>query len=240
MGAEGLWSRWNLDPLLLLALLAVATAWLMWTRGMRTRQESGFAAAALAALLVAFVSPLCAAASSLFSARAAHHLVLIAIAAPLMAAALPRHALRRLARRIPLGGAAMLNAVILWLWHAPGLYSWILSSDAAYWTATIALLGAALLLWIAALGRGLASPGALAGLAATVGQMGLLGALITFAPQPLYDPHAVAPFLWGLTPLADQQLAGLIMWVPSAAPYAVIALIGLMRWLDTDGQDARP
>ena len=52
--------------------------------------------------------------------------------------------------------------------------------------------------------------------------MGLLGALLTFAPQALYAAHAVAPLSWGLTPLGDQQLGGLIMWVPAMLPYLVI------------------
>jgi len=54
--------------------------------------------------------------------------------------------------------------------------------------------------------------------------MGLLGALITFAGTPLYAPHAVSTLAWGLTPLEDQQLAGLVMWAPAAALYLAAAL----------------
>jgi len=54
--------------------------------------------------------------------------------------------------------------------------------------------------------------------------MGLLGALITFAGAPLYAPHAVSTLAWGLTPLEDQQLAGLIMWAPAAVFYLAAAL----------------
>ncbi len=68
-------------------------------------------------------------------------------------------------------------------------------------------------------------PGAaLLGLAGTVVQMGLLGALITFAPKPLYGPHLTTTWPWGLSPLEDQQIAGLIMWVPAMIPYLVAGL----------------
>ena len=52
-------------------------------------------------------------------------------------------------------------------------------------------------------------------------QMALLGALLTFAPEALYAIHAVAPLDWNFTPLGDQQLGGLIMWVPAGLPFAV-------------------
>ena len=54
--------------------------------------------------------------------------------------------------------------------------------------------------------------------------MGLLGALIVFAPQPLYAVHFMSAAAWGLSPLADQQLAGLLMWVPAVLPYLAMGL----------------
>ena len=61
---------------------------------------------------------------------------------------------------------------------------------------------------------------------AAFAQMGMLGALLTFAPQQLYAAHAIAPLDWGFTPLADQQLGGLLMWVPAMLPY-----LGAGLWL---------
>jgi putative membrane protein len=70
-------------------------------------------------------------------------------------------------------------------------------------------------------------------------QMALLGALLTFAPDTLYAIHAIAPMDWGFTPLADQQLGGLIMWIPAAIPYLVIgALIARRGWLTVADQRA--
>jgi len=70
------------------------------------------------------------------------------------------------------------------------------------------------------------SGAALVALVATIGQMGLLGALIVFAPGPLYLVHLASTAPWGLSPLADQQLAGLLMWVPASLPY-----LGVGLWL---------
>ena len=61
---------------------------------------------------------------------------------------------------------------------------------------------------------------------AMVVQGSLLGALITLASTPLYDAHREIPAAWGLEPLVDQQLAGLLMWVPPAALY-----LGVAAWL---------
>src|SRR5262245_50961466 len=118
------WIRWNGDPLLLAALAALALA---VGRGYTPAPRAGWWAIAL--LVVVFVSPLCALASALFSARVLHHVLLIAAVAPLLAMAFP---VRR-AGSPPLAALVGANAVILWLWHAPGLYTWGLASVPAYW-----------------------------------------------------------------------------------------------------------
>jgi putative membrane protein len=61
--------------------------------------------------------------------------------------------------------------------------------------------------------------------------MGLLGALITFAGEPLYAPHFATVWPWGLSALEDQQLAGLIMWAPAAGLYLGAALMLASKWL---------
>ena len=218
---EDFWMRWNGDPLLLAALAALAFA---VGRGHSSDARAGWGAIAL--LFVVFVSPLCALASALFSARVLHHVLLIAAVAPLLAVAFP---LRR-AGSPPLAALVGANAIILWLWHAPGLYAWGLASVPAYWLMQATLLGSAWLLWRAILAPG-AQPGpALIALVATIGQMGLLGALIAFAPRPVYLVHLASTAPWGLGPLADQQLGGLLMWVPAILPY-----LGAGLWLAWSG-----
>src|SRR5690606_9227535 len=91
------------------------------------------------------------------------------------------------------------------------------------------LLGAAVWFWSGV--RHARAPAAVGALLATMVQMGLLGALITFAGQPLYAPHLAATLAWGLSPLEDQQAAGLIMWAPAAGFYLAAALAILGRRL---------
>ena len=70
-----------------------------------------------------------------------------------------------------------------------------------------------------------AAPGPpLIALVTTNGQMGLLGALIVFAPRPIYLVHLTSTAPWGLSPLVDQQLGGLLMWVPAMLPYLGVGL----------------
>lgn len=218
---EDLWASWNADPFLIAALVTLAV---VVGRGRAADARAGWGAIAL--MVLVFVSPLCALSAALFSARAVHHVLLIAAVAPLLALAFP---LRRLGSP-PLAALVGAHAAILWLWHAPGLYNWGLASVPAYWLMQASLLGSAWLLWRAILTPAAQSGPALVALVATIGQMGLLGALIVFAPQPLYLVHFASTPAWGLSPLADQQLAGLVMWVPAILPY-----LGMGLWLAWSG-----
>ncbi len=69
-------------------------------------------------------------------------------------------------------------------------------------------------------------------------QSGALGALITVAETPWDPAHAPSTAAWGLTPLEDQQLGGIIMWVPGGIPYAVAALVLFTRWMKQSGKRA--
>ncbi len=214
--------RWNFDPVLLVALAGFAVvAWRKTEPAGRPLMASAFA---LGILL--FVSPFCALSSALFSARVTHHVLLAAVVAPLLV-----FALREDRTRWPgsLGLWTGLQAITFWLWHSPGLYAEALSSDLLYWVMQITLLGSAMGFW-AALRRS-SAPAAIAALLVSTVQMGLLGALITFAETPLYRPHFFTTQPWGFTALEDQQLAGLIMWAPAAGLYLAAAMVLVHRWL---------
>lgn len=88
------------------------------------------------------------------------------------------------------------------------------------------LVGTAVLFW----GAALAAPGGEAGLALLFGalQTGMLGALLTFAARPICGVHLTTTAPYGLDPLADQQLGGLVMWVPGALPWLVAT--ALIAW----------
>jgi putative membrane protein len=222
--------RWNFDPLLLLAFVGFTAAWYL-TAGRSRRAHAAPFAAGIGVLLLLFVSPFCALTSALFAARAAHHAILIAVAAPLLAWSLPG---LKTGPRLPIVGWTVLQAIVLWIWHVPALYAAALGSDAVYWLMQISLLVSALLFWVSV--RQAAVTAAVAALLATMVQMGLLGALITFAATPLYAPHLPTTAPWGLSPLEDQQLAGLIMWAPAAALYLAAALFLAGRWLHDEGR----
>jgi putative membrane protein len=213
------WTRWNVDPVLIAALLMLAG---LVSFGKAEHRRAGFTAIAL--LAVVFISPLCALSSALFSARVLHHVLLVAAVAPLLAIAFP---LRRMAAP-PVGLLIGLHACAMWLWHAPGPYSFGLASVPAYWLMQLSLLLSAWLLWRAIFSPATVSGMAFMALGATIAQMGLLGALLVFAPRPLYGEHLASTAAWGIGPLADQQLAGLLMWLPAMLPYVAVALS--MAW----------
>jgi putative membrane protein len=207
--------RWNLDPLLLATLAAAALLYALAARrspSLGPAQRRAFAAGGLVLVLV-LVSPLCALGVALFAAREAQHLLLALVAAPLLQLAGPARNANASARAAAAAGA--LFAGVLWAWHVPAAYAATFGSTAVYWAMHGSLLASALALWGALLRADLAVRSALG--IGTALQMALLGALLCFAPTPLYAAHATTTAAWGLSPLADQQLAGLLCWVPGSA-----------------------
>lgn len=221
--------RWNLDPLLLAALAVLAFALL------RNKDGRAFAALGLAVLVISFVLPLCALASALFSARVFQHVLLVALAAPFLALTLG-HA-TRLAQAPHLAFAA--HTLLFWLWHSPTAYGFALTFHAAYWLMQLSLLGSAVWLWAAVLNPRHSAGSACALLFGTMLQMGMLAALLTFSREPLYDAHLATTAAYGLTPLEDQQLAGVLMWVPAAGPYLLAVLWRIRSLLSERGLDRR-
>ncbi len=226
-------TRWNWDPVLLvtMAALALCHAGILWRTSEFRSRLWWFASLWLLAFAL-FVSPLCALSSALFSVRVVHHVLLIAIAAPVAVLSLPRRGRTAAAQSAGVLGAVFaLHVAIVWVWHLPAPYASALSSDLVFWIMQLSLLGSAILLWRPILSPAGATGAALALTLGTVMQMGLLGAMITFARSPLYVPHFATTEPFGLAPLADQQLAGLIMWVPATLPYLAVALVLIGRSL---------
>ncbi len=227
---------WNLDPVLVVALSLGFMVGLAAIRrhGGDVAIRRRWLIVCLAVLAVTLISPLCALSSALFSARVVHHMLLVAVAAPLLALAFP---LRRSASARSLSAAVAAHVLTLWIWHAPQPYAFALSSDAAYWLMELTLFGSAVAFWRCVLGPGSASAPALFAHLTVIVQMGLLGALITFAPGALYAQHVLTTEPFGLSALDDQQLAGLVMWVPALIPYLLAALAGVVRL--AGGEDVR-
>jgi putative membrane protein len=223
-------ARWNLDPVLLIAFAVATIALIAASRSRAPHLRRTLLAAGLGVLAISFVSPLCALSSALFAARTVHHVLLVAVAAPLLAWGAPRLG------RPALGLSLAIHAAVFWTWHAPMAYGAALSNDLAYWLMQVSLLASAIWFWASV--RAAAAPAAVAALLVATVQMGLLGALLTFAEQPLYAPHLATTTAWGLTTLQDQQMAGLIMWAPVSALYLAMALLLLGRWLGREERAA--
>ena len=221
--------RWNLDPALVLALLAGGTLYLLWAERAGTRRGRWLFGLGWATTALALVSPLCALSVSLFAARVGQHMILTLVAAPLVALGLPPGRGRVPGQEF---WAASAFAGTLWFWHSPGPYDETFLSTAVYWAMHVTTWGSAVLFWWTVF----RAPADRLGLtvAATVVtglQMALLGAVITWARTPLYWPQFVTPFTWGLTPLQDQELGGTLMWVPGGFIFLAAVIVPLARLL---------
>jgi putative membrane protein len=210
-----IWGRWNLDPILIAVLAAALASYILLAPQPRRSALAFYAGWAITAF--ALLSPICALSVALFSARVAQHVVLILIAAPLLASALPQAGRRR-----PLLAGAALSAA-LWFWHTPGPYAATFESDGIYWLMHATLFGGAIVFWRACLHAPNGGTAAVALLLVAV-QMSLLGALLTFAPHPLFAPHLLTTEAWGLSQLSDQQLGGALMWAPGGLVFLAVAL----------------
>jgi putative membrane protein len=218
--------RFNGDPLLIAALVVIALVHLRAVKA--DRGKSALAAAGWLTAGIALTSPLCALSVALFSARVGQHMILLLIAAPLVALALPAS----LAQPQSPWPATIAFFLALWFWHMPLAYDATFASTAVYWAMHLSLFGAAVWLWRALLHH--PQEGAVAALVAgtlTSIQMGLLGAILTLSSHALFAPHYLTTGAWGFTPLSDQQLGGVLMWVPGCALFLLAALrSGRMLW----------
>jgi putative membrane protein len=231
-------------------------------RGIRPRDVLAFAAGWLA-LAVALSPPLDEWSDAWLAAHMVQHELLMIIAAPLMAISSPLVAMlwaapavvryravdafttsrvRALWRMVtsPLG-AFLLYATALWVWHVPVLYDAALAHEPIHILQHACFFGtAALFWWGIAHGRyGRVGYGAaVVYVFATAAHSGVLGALLTFSPRPWY-PHYEAAHAAGLTSLEDQQLAGLLMWVPAGFAFVGGGLILFAAWLRESDRHTR-
>ncbi len=208
------------------------------------------------ALFVALVSPVHAWGRVLFSAHMTQHEILMLVAAPLLVLSRP---LLAFMWALPLGWsrrtggwarvswfrklwyfitipmvAWLIHAIALWMWHIPSLFDATLHSELVHTLQHLSFLLSALLFWWALLhGRkGWMGYGAAVLYVFTTSiHSGLLGALLTFSATVWYPSYVGLTASWGLTPLEDQQLGGLIMWIPAGVVYAISALVLLAGWL---------
>jgi cytochrome c oxidase assembly factor CtaG len=162
------------------------------------------------------------------------HLILVALAPPLLiAGAAPMRTLfwrnrpRPSALVLSPAIAAGLYGLAIWFWHIPYFYEVALTSALAHLAMVGSLLAAALLFWSAifAASRHAEHAGmAVLVLLGTLVHTGLLGALLSMSRAVWYPVMSAGSTAWGLSPIEDQQLAGLLMWVPMGLVYLLAAL----------------
>jgi putative membrane protein len=219
-------ARFNIDPFLIAALAAAAALQLWNVPRLGGRQVlcgcMGWSVAAAALL-----SPLCALSVALFSARIAQHMILVLIAAPLIAAGMSSRPVRGV---WPLWLSTVAFFVSLWFWHMPLPYDATFHSVAAYWCMHVTLFGSAIWFWHALThhARAHVVDAFAAGILTSI-QMGLLGAFLSLANHALFRWHQLTTWAWHLTPLEDQQLGGVLMWVPGIIIFLWVAVWSLAR-----------
>lgn len=222
-------------------------------RGVRRSGVACFAGGWLL-LALALLSPLHALGEALFSAHMAQHELIMVVAAPLLVLGQPfvalvwavprsrrrpvmrlvqRPGLRRAWARVASPASAWaLHAVAIWLWHLPGPYQRTLTEPPIHALQHTSFIATALLFWWALLrGSRMGAGAAIVYLFTTMLHTGALGVLLTFAPSLWYPAYATSTVAWGLTPMEDQQLGGLIMWIPGGVTYIVAALALLVGWM---------
>lgn len=252
---------WEFDPLVIVPL---ALALLVFLAGQRqlgqrsniSRKRTWLFLGGWAVLALSLTSPLHEGGEQSFTLHMIEHELIMLAATLLLAAShaggvlawgLPGPMRRALAGgwKAPLSSlwrkltepvtATIVQAVVLWAWHAPALFDRALNNDAWHAAQHLSFVAASLLFWVAMLDPrrgGYLLSAALLFLTSLV--EGALGALMALAHSPWYSAYAAMGVSGiGLDPTTDQQLAGLIMWVPGGVVHGAAALALLYRWLST-------
>jgi len=129
--------------------------------------------------------------------------------------------------------AWLLSALALWLWHAPWLFDLTLHSDWTHAAQHLSFFLTALLFWwpVAQQPPALGYGGGLAYVFTTALHTSVLGGLLTFAPRAWYSSYLSTAPAWHLTALEDQQIGGLIMWIPAGTLLLIVSLVLLVKWM---------
>jgi putative membrane protein len=245
-------------PLILLAALygrGLLAQWSLHRGHLKPARISMFAGGMLL-LAVALLSPLCRLAATLAWAHMIQHILIVAIIPPMLimgqplmtvqeglqawwcATPHPKATLTRSWLDRP-ALASVLYAAAIWLSHAPTIYEAALIDPTVHLLLLGFQLSAGLLFWrimircvtSPAPGRdGRAGPALLMAFS-TFMPTNLLGALLTFASVPWFSIYGLRPQIWGISALEDQQLAGVIMWVPMSAIFLAAGLTVMAQLL---------
>jgi cytochrome c oxidase assembly factor CtaG len=254
---DDLLSAWEFDPGVIIPLVLSAVLYWRGSRrdlGLTTLEQSCFWLGS-ASLVLALVSPLHRLGEVLFCAHMTQHEILMLVSAPLLVISRPLVTFlwalpfqwRRSLGRWSKGNyvqrswsfftdpfsAWWIHAAAIWAWHIPYLFDLTLRSNLAHSAQHLSFFLSALVFWWSlfyAHGRRTYGAGVLYVFTTAI-HTGILGALLTFSSRPWYSPYLLTTEAWGYTPLEDQQLGGLIMWVPASLVYLAAGLYLFSAWL---------
>lgn len=252
-----MFANWNFDPSLVLGIAFLAglyalsaTRWRPHFPGGQplTRAQVVCSLLGLLALVIALVSPVDYLADhDLLSMHMVQHLLLTLVMPPLMLLGTPGWMLRPalhvplalpVLRRLtsPIAAFLLFNGVFSG-WHVPGLYEWTLENETVHIVEHLLFMATAFLTWmpiaspLPELPR-LPYPAMVLYLFLQSVIPTVLGGLITFADDVLYRTYALAPRVWGMSALEDQQSGGLIMWIPGAFIYLAALTAVWFIWFE--------
>jgi len=237
------WTDWYWDPTIAgtLALTAMLYLWLLRQFPPRGRQTRYFWLGFLT-LVIALLSPLHTGAAYLFWLHMTQHMLLTIVAPPLLVLGMPPGLLgwvykRRVPRSIhrvvwsPVVATVLYNGVFV-AWHLPAWYDATLRSVWIHAVEHASFVIVGLIFWGVVAFPGSRRPSLASRMVMLVVAniiSFLVGLTLTFAGHPFYTPYTQTPRLWGFTPLEDQQIGGLIMWVGGQLAY-LVPILALLYW----------
>lgn len=189
----------------------------------------------------------------LFSAHMVQHLILTMVGPPLMVVGTPGWLVKPLLRNPTIFKIArfltypaiafFLYTADFWLWHAPTLYDATLYNDYIHILEHLTFIVFAIIYWWPVLSNSEKLPRlSIGGQVLYIFLSGMptvaLGAGLTFA-SPLYTPYIYAPRVWGLSPATDQQLGGLLMWIPGSIMNIIVVSIVFIQWMQRQDEKQR-
>ena len=244
-------------PLAIGLLLYAAGVWRLWRRagighGASLLRSTLFVAGWLC-MAAALISPLHDVSRRFFAAHMIEHELVMTVAAPLLVLSRPlpillwafpqacRPKLASGSRTIAylLGWdvlsrplvATIAHGAAIWAWHIPVVFDAALTSEPLHWLQHLTFFVTAMFFWWSLLAQRQRAGIAVAELFVTGMHTGALGVLLALARQPMFPAQAELARAYGADPLLDQQLAGLIMWVPAGLVYVGAALAIALAWI---------
>jgi putative membrane protein len=242
-------TAWDKDSFVLALSVAALAAYVLAVRG-RLQARSGYFASAIVVFVLALASPIGVLSRGyLFSAHMLQHLLLVFVVPPLALVSLPASVPTR--ERVSAGFAVPqwgLGVGAMWLWHAPTLCDAAARSLGIHRFQTLSLVAMGAAFWwpiFAPRAKHRLTPlAAMLYLFAACIACTVLGVLVTFSPVEVCSVYAhpvdglgALPLLregWGLTPKVDQEIGGLMMWVPACIGFAIGILAMLGRYYGED------